>query len=260
MRKILIILLALGFMAATSPMQAQETQAQGGAAAPIVRQKPSAVSPAGRTTTAKAKAGTHKADAPKAAALIPLTERERALQLLDRFTFGPRPGDLDRVLAMGTGKWFEQQLNPDAIKDPALDRRLADFPTLSMTPEQALTVFPDRGTIQQVADGKRPMPTDPLLAAMYEVQVAKLRKEQAARKVDGNGDLPPEASDAEKAADKQEGQIVAARVAGELFAMPKNQRMATLIAMPVEDRIAFTGNVAGDQKNHAAGGLDAARA
>ena len=171
------------------------------------------------------------------------------MQLLDRFTFGPRPGDVDRVMAMGADKWFEQQLNPDAIKDPALNGRLGDFPTLNMTPEQALTVFPDRGTIQQVADGKRPMPTDPLLASMYEVQVAKLRKEQAARKVDASGNLPPEPSDAEKAADKQEGQIVATRIAGELYAMPKNQRMAALIAMPVEDRIAFTGNLAGDQRN-----------
>jgi uncharacterized protein (DUF1800 family) len=249
MHKILIVFLALGLAAATSRVQAQDTQAQGDAAAPIGRQKPSAQDSSGKTRAVRAKAGTQKAAAPKATALVPLTERERALQLLDRFTFGPRPGDLDRVLAMGADKWFEQQLTPDAIKDPALDRRLADFPTLNMTPEQALTVFPDRGTIQRVADGKKPMPADPLLAAMYEVQVAKLRKEQAARKVDASGNLPPEASDAEKAADKQEGQIVAARIAGELFAMPKNQRMAALIAMPVEDRIAFTGNVAGDQKN-----------
>ena len=100
-------------------------------------------------------------------------------------------------MAVGMDKWFEQQLNADAIKDPALDRRLADFPTLNMTPEQALTVFPDRGTIQRVADGKQPMPTDPLLAAMYEVQVAKLRKEEAARKTDASGcRLPPEPSDA----------------------------------------------------------------
>src|ERR1019366_6519771 len=83
----------------------------------------------------------------------------------------------------------------------------------------------------------------------YEVQVARLRKEEAARKTDPSGNLPPEPSDAEKAADKQEGQIVAARIAGELFALPKNQRMTALIQMPVEDRIAFVGTVGGDQRN-----------
>jgi uncharacterized protein (DUF1800 family) len=186
---------------------------------------------------------------PRAAKAIPLTDRERALQLLNRFTFGPRPGDVDRVLAMGADKWFEQQLNPDAIKDPALDRRLADFSTLNMTPEQALLLFPDRGAIQQVADAKRPYPPDPMLAAMYEVQVAKLNRQIASHKPDANGTLPPEPTDAEKAAQKTESQAAAARIAGELFALPKNQRMATLEKMPVDDRIAFTTYVGGDQKN-----------
>jgi uncharacterized protein (DUF1800 family) len=217
-------------------------QAQTDAPAPVVRQR------AGARTSARPDAGMQK-QAAKSEALAPLDERARALQMLDRFTFGPRPGDVDRVMAMGADKWFAQQFHPETIKDPALDGRLADFPTLNMTPEQALMVFPDRGTIQRVADGKQPMPADPLLAAMYEVQIAKLRKEADARKVDTGGNPLSEPSDAEKAADKQEGQITAARVAGELFALPKNQRMAALIAMPVEDRIAFTSNVNGDQKN-----------
>jgi uncharacterized protein (DUF1800 family) len=193
--------------------------------------------------------GAGKAAGAKAAAVVALTERERAVQLLDRFTFGARPGDVDRVMAMGTQNWFEQQLTPETIKDPALDKRLADFPTLNMTPEQALTVFPDRGTVQQVADGKRAYPADPLLAAMYEVQVAKLLREKVRRTPDASGNLPPELTDEEKAAEKAEGQATAARVAGELFAMAKGARMAALARMPVEDRIAFTTYVGGDQKN-----------
>jgi uncharacterized protein (DUF1800 family) len=186
---------------------------------------------------------------PKAAPLVPLSEHERALQVLDRFTFGPRPGDVDRVMAMGVDKWFDQQLNPDAIKDDALAKRLGDFPTLNMTPEQALLVFPDRGTIQQVADGKRPYPADPLLAAVYEVQVTKLERQIDNRKPDANGNLPPDPTEAEKAAERTAGQAVAAKIAGELFALPKNQRMAKLAKMPVDDRIAFTSYVGGDQKN-----------
>ena len=221
--------------------------------APVLAQNDASAMDARQKTAARALAAKPGVSQPKVvakdAALVPLTERERAQQLLDRFTFGARPGDVDHVLAMGADAWFAQQLNPDAIKDPVLNGRLNDFPTLNMTPEQALTVFPDRGKIQRVADGKEPIPADPLLAAMYEVQVAKLRKEAEARKVDASGNLPAEPSDAEKAADRQAGQFAAARIAGELFAMPKNQRMASLIAMPVDDRIAFTGSVAGDQKN-----------
>ena len=237
MRRIPVVALAL-MCVSTSPLPAQD----GTPAAPVVRQKPA------KASTAKSPALKPQAAA-KPESLIPLTERERALQVLDRFTFGARPGDVDHVQAVGVDKWFDQQLNPDAIKDPALDRRLTDFPTLYMTPDQALALFPDRGTIQQVADGKKPMPTDPLLAAMYEVQIAKLRREAAARKPDAAGNLPAEPSDAEKAAERQGGQFTAARIAGDLFALPKNQRMAALVQMPVDDRIAFTSYLGGDQKN-----------
>ncbi len=176
---------------------------------------------------------------------IPLTPRERALQFLDRFTFGPRPGDVEQVLALGPDQWFEQQLNPASISDKALDRRLNDYPTLNMAPAQAFATFPDRNTITQVAQGKTSAPTDPLLAAVYEVQVFKYNRELAARIPDATGQLPAEPTDAEKAVQKQQDQAAAARIAGDLFALPKNQRMAELIHMPVPDRIAFTTYLAG---------------
>ena len=37
---------------------------------------------------------------------------ERILHALNRFTFGPRPGDLEAVRAMGLDHWFDQQLHP----------------------------------------------------------------------------------------------------------------------------------------------------
>ena len=188
--------------------------------------------------------------ATKPAPLIPLNPQERAQQLLNRFTFGPRPGDLEQVLAIRPEKWFEQQLNPAGIPDPVLDKRLADYPTLNLQPDQALSVFPDRGTIQQVAEGKRPYSTDPNLAAMYEVQVYKYNKDLNAKKINANGQptIPPP-TDAEAAEQKKTDQATAARIAGALFILPKNQRMAALIKLPVPDRIAFTTYVTGDQKS-----------
>jgi uncharacterized protein (DUF1800 family) len=188
--------------------------------------------------------------AAKPAPLVPLSPQERAQQLLNRFTFGPRPGDLEQVLAITPEKWFEQQLNPASIPDPVLDRRLADYPTLNMQPDQALLVFPDRGAIQQIAEGKRPYPADPNLAAMYEVQVYKYNQDIDTHKINANGqpNIPPP-TEAEAAAQKKTDQATAARIAGDLFTLPKNQRMAALIKLPVSDRIAFTTYVAGDQKN-----------
>jgi uncharacterized protein (DUF1800 family) len=177
---------------------------------------------------------------------VPLSQRERAVQMLNRFTFGPRPGDVERVVALRPDKWFEQQLNPAAIDDSALNKRLNDFPTLNLTPEQALTFFPDRGTVQQVLDGKRPYPADdPLLESVYEVQIYKLQQEQEKTKHPERAEL----SDDQKAAQKKADQATAARIAGELFALPKKERMAALDAMPAADRIAFANNVPGDQRN-----------
>ncbi len=188
--------------------------------------------------------------AAKPAPLVPLTKQEQAQQLLNRFTFGARPGDLEQVLALTPEKWFEQQLNPAGIPDSALDKRLSEYQTLNLQPDQALTLFPDRFTVQQVAEGKRPYPADPLLAAMYEVQVYRFNHDVDMKKVDANGKpvlTPP--TDAEVAEQKKTDQATAARIAGQLFSLPREQRMSTLIQLPVADRIAFTTYVAGDQKN-----------
>ena len=54
-----------------------------------------------------------------------MDERERAIHALNRLTFGPRPGDVDRVLAMGVDRWIDQQLAPEKIDDRVLEARLA---------------------------------------------------------------------------------------------------------------------------------------
>jgi uncharacterized protein (DUF1800 family) len=43
---------------------------------------------------------------------------------LSRLTFGPRPGDVERVRAMGLGAWIDRQLDPGRIDDDALAARL----------------------------------------------------------------------------------------------------------------------------------------
>jgi len=213
-------------------------------ASPLLSQQPARPAYTANGKTAKPKLPVP----PKSAPLTPLTDRERAVQMLNRFTFGPRPGDIEHVQALGPDKWFEQQLDPQSIPDPALDPRLGDYPTLNMSAEQILTIFPDRGFIEQVAQGKRPYPSDPLLAALYEVQVYKYNQQQESKKLTAAGTPPPEPSDAVKNQQKAQDQATAARISGDLFALPRNQRMPALIQMPVPDRIAFTTYVAGDQK------------
>ena len=229
----------------TPAARENEMQAQDGA------QKPDAAQQKAARTFALKSQRPAVSSAKKVVVLTALTQRERVQQVLDRFTFGPRPGEVDQVLAEGEDKWLAVQMNPGAIKDGATDRKLGDFPTLNMSVPQLLLTFPDRGQVTPVADGKAPYPTDPLLNAVYEVAVYKLQQERDKKKADGSVEVKPELTDAEKAEAKKKDQETAARIAGELFAMPKQQRMAAVIKMPVEDRVAFTGNgnLSGDQKN-----------
>ena len=188
---------------------------------------------------------------PAAAVNVPLTPRERVIQLLDRFTYGPRPGEVDRVLAQGADQWLEQQMNPDSIPDPILAKRLNDYPTLNMTPAQALAVFPDRAQVRAVQEEKADAPTDPLEAAVYAVQIEKANREKVAKTPDPSGQPRHELTDAEKADQKKRDQAAASRIFGQLIALPKAQRMNAILALPVDDRIILTanGNLPGDQRN-----------
>ena len=57
------------------------------------------------------------------------TDREALEHVLNRLTFGPRPGDVDEVQKIGLSAWIDQQLTPSRIDDSALSRRLPARPT-----------------------------------------------------------------------------------------------------------------------------------
>jgi uncharacterized protein (DUF1800 family) len=54
--------------------------------------------------------------------------------VLNRLTFGPRPGDVDRIRAMGLASWIDQQLHPERIDDSAA---VALLPPLKAPPGSA---------------------------------------------------------------------------------------------------------------------------
>jgi len=58
---------------------------------------------------------------------------ETIAHVLNRLGYGPRPGDVERVRALGLEAYIDQQLHPERIADTALAERLASMPTLAMT-------------------------------------------------------------------------------------------------------------------------------
>jgi len=173
-----------------------------------------------------------------AAPLPPLNSQERAAQMINRFTFGARPGDVEAVLKMGPDAWFEQQLNPDSIPDPILDQRLAAYPSLYLPPPQLLLEFPSNQIIRQIADGRRQMPSDPMLRGAYEVLLAKYNKRQMEQKAQQG--TSPEMTDEQKGAERRRQQPAAQVLAGQILAFPRPERMQAIMKLPVEQRMTLT--------------------
>ena len=73
-----------------------------------------------------------------AAAGRELSMEEQARHVLDRMAFGPRPGEVDRVLAEGVDRWMEEQLYPERISNRASDERVDAFPLLRADPAELL--------------------------------------------------------------------------------------------------------------------------
>src|SRR5258706_12762985 len=89
-----------------------------------------------------------------------MDEGKRAVHVLNRLAFGPRPGDVERVTAIGVDKWFEQQLNPSNIDDTAVEARLRPLRTLKMDTREMVENFPPNQVIKQIADGRMALPRD----------------------------------------------------------------------------------------------------
>jgi len=133
-----------------------------------------------------------------------LDEQKRAVHALNRLAFGPRPGDVQLVMAMGVDRWIDLQLHPEKISDDALQARLAPLRTLHMSEKEIMEDFPDNQMIKQVADGKKPMPSDPARRAVYQVQIARYdeKLERKAQAASAPAQAAPAAADAPKTAEE----------------------------------------------------------
>ena len=76
-----------------------------------------------------------------------LTEEQRISHVLNRLGFGARPGDVERVQAIGIQKYIEQQLNPSHISDEIAEAKVKNLSTLTMTTAQLYEKYPQPGQI-----------------------------------------------------------------------------------------------------------------
>src|SRR5436309_11859055 len=86
----------------------------------------------------------------------PLAEARRILHVLNRVGFGPRPGDVERVRAVGLEAWIDHQLHPETIDDRATERALAELASIRLSIPEALREYPrpDPGLREKVQNGE----------------------------------------------------------------------------------------------------------
>jgi uncharacterized protein (DUF1800 family) len=90
-----------------------------------------------------------------------LNEDQRITHVLNRIGFGARPGDVERVKAIGIQKYIEQQLHPSQISDEVAEARVKGFPTLTMTTAQLYEKYPQPGQILRQLQRRGELPVDP---------------------------------------------------------------------------------------------------
>ncbi|MBZ5610162.1 MAG: DUF1800 domain-containing protein [Acidobacteriia bacterium] len=170
-----------------------------------------------------------------------LTKDEQILHALDRLTFGPRPGDVARVKKMGVKKWIDLQLHPERIPEsPALEAKLEPLESLRMTPMEATQHYPPPQLLLAIAQGRQPMPEDPVLRANVQRMMVRYKARQngaggQAQAIDPNGEMEP----AKKLNDILDASEIQTLRAGtperkrELLAnMPADKLEEMLVAMP----------------------------
>jgi uncharacterized protein (DUF1800 family) len=205
------------------------------------------------------------------AATVPMQmeDDKRIVHALNRFTFGVRPGDVERVRALGLDKWFDEQLHPEKIDDSAVESRLAPFRTLKMSTREMVENFPPPQMLKAIENGRMSMPHDPAKKAVYESRMAAYQQRQqnkedkaaagnpentaataqpaavtqnAADSKDmptetSSGNQPAPTAEERKQQKVREDAMYADLDTDRLLKLPPDERYKTIMKMPVDERL-----------------------
>src|SRR6185369_5664031 len=122
-----------------------------------------------------------------------LTEEQRIVHVLNRLGFGARPGDIERVKAMGVENYINQQLNPEKISDTVAENKIKDLEVLNMSTAELYEKFPQPGQLLRQLQARGALPSD--VAAARENRVKgganALPAEMPANQAKGNQPAQP---------------------------------------------------------------------
>jgi len=202
-----------------------------------------------------------------------MNEQQRAVHALNRLAFGPRPGDVERVEAMGVDNWIDEQLHPDRIDDHALETRIAPLRTLRMSTRELTENFPSPQVIKAVAEGKQSIPSNPQERAIYQAQLVKYQARQEKKAEAGSGGDPNSNLQAptqdqtpnpgenttpsqrknnltpEQRRERRKVRLQAEMQSEELLDLPPDERMKKILTMSPEEQRALTNALPEDERD-----------
>ena len=84
-----------------------------------------------------------------------LTEDQKILHVLNRLGFGARPGDVEKVKAIGIQKYIDQQLNPATIADTTAEAKVKNLEVFNMSTAEVFAKYPNPGALLRQLEGGR---------------------------------------------------------------------------------------------------------
>src|SRR5687768_5864719 len=89
-----------------------------------------------------------------------LSEEQRIVHVLNRLGFGARPGDVERVKAIGLENYINQQLSPEKIADTLAENKVKDLSVLTMTSAELYEKYPQPAQLLRRLDKRGLLPKD----------------------------------------------------------------------------------------------------
>ncbi|MBK8149664.1 MAG: DUF1800 domain-containing protein [Acidobacteria bacterium] len=84
-----------------------------------------------------------------------LTEDQKILHVLNRLGFGARPGDIEKVKALGIKAYIDKQLDAAAIPDSIADSKVKGIEVFNMSTAEIFAKYPNPGALLRMLDGNQ---------------------------------------------------------------------------------------------------------
>ncbi|HMY76499.1 MAG TPA: DUF1800 domain-containing protein, partial [Blastocatellia bacterium] len=83
-----------------------------------------------------------------------LSEEQKAIHLLDRISFGPRPGDVEAVKKLGWEKYLDAQLHPERLTDQAVEEKLKAIESIYLSNAELARYYPPPQVLREALKSK----------------------------------------------------------------------------------------------------------